>query len=447
MLFKQKIELGVVYLGMYCAAFTFTVVFPFASEMVMSFGVASDRDSTGFWVGMIATSLMIGRVVSSPIWGHLIDVWGRKIVTQFSLLSMVVLQILFGLCTSLIPSMVVRLLLGLFSPLMISSKTIAAELLKDNISEAMIWITITWNIGSISGSFFGGLLSNPNERGLTSWSFFDTFPFFLCCALPAFICFATFILGTCYLRETLVKHEKGSLLAPNIRSMKEILFDSKIFPICAVYVIISFHFTAFQELLTLYCWAERKSGGLELTSRQIGFLLGFSNFCLLFVQRYLFLLLKARLGVMKIARVFLFVLPFLSISVPIASLMPNENLALVYLMVIYLCWYFSDFAVCTAVLVLINHSVPTHELGKINGMTMSLNCFVRAFAPITIGTLFACTIRNDSLPQPINYSVCFYFLLVIEFIGFYYTLKIHVSAEQPYKEPESEIPLVEIAED
>ena len=445
--FKQKLELVIVYLGMYCAAFTFTVVFPFASEMVMSFGVASNRDSTGFWVGLLATSIMVGRVVSSPIWGSLIDIWGRKVVTQFSLISMSVLQTLFGLCTSITPALIIRLSLGLLSPLMISSKTIAAELLKDNIADAMIWITITWNIGSISGSFFGGILSNPNSKGLTSGSFFEDRPFFLCCLLPSIICLITFALSSVYLRETLVKYEKGNLLSPNLRSIKEILLDPVVLPICVVYGILSFNATAFQELITLYCWAKRKSGGLELSSQQIGYILGISNFGLLFIQRNLFLFFSNKVGMLGLCKWGFFLLPFFSLSVPLSSLIENEDLCFAYMIFVCIFWYFADFSVCTAILVVMNHSVPNYELGKLNGATMSINCLLRALAPVTIGSLFAFTITNDNLHNPINYSICFYFLVIVQFLGLYFSLKISSSTQEAYKEATSEIPLVEMAED
>ena len=442
----KKIELLVAYLGMYAAALVFTVIFPFASDMVMKFGGASDRDSTGFWVGMIATSLMIGRVVSSPIWGYIIDIWGRKSVTQFALFCMIILQVSFGLCNSILSAMIIRLLIGLTAPLMISSKTLVSELWKDNIPEAMVWITITWNIGSISGSVFGGVLSDPNSSGLTNSSFFEDYPYFLCSLIPGMICLIAFILGFIYLRETLVKSGPNLLLRKS-RSIKQITFDPKVFPILMTYLINSYNSTAFQELITLFAWAKRKSGGLEYSPAQIGYLLGISSIGLLFVQRNLYLWLKNKLGVLKLGILSWALIPFVTLIIPLVSFIGND--AVLFISIIFLCfiWLFLEFCICTCAMVALNNSVPYWELGRITGISMSLNCFSRAFAPAFMGSLFAATIKNSALPHPLNYSMGFYSLAAVQCCGYWFFIKVNKSSELPYNEELPDVPLVDFQDD
>ena len=439
----KKVELFVAYLGMYAAALSFTIIFPFASDMVMKFGGASDRDSTGFWVGMIATSVMIGRVVSSPFWGYIIDIWGRKGVTQFSLVWMIILQILFGLSKSILSAIIIRLFIGLLTPLMISSKTLVSELWKDNMSEAMVWITITWNIGSISGSVIGGVLSDPNSSGFTNSSFFEDYPYFLCSLIPSIICLIALILGFIYLKETLVK-SGPSLVSQKTRSIREITFDRKVFPILIAYLIYCFNSTAFLELITLFAWSKRKSGGLEYSPSKIGYLLGISNIVLLLVQRNMYLRLENNLGVWKMGKYTWALIPVITLIIPLVSFIKNDTA--LYVLIIILCtvWMFLEFCICTCALVALNNSVPHCELGKITGISMSLNCLFRAFAPATVGILFSATIKNSVLPHPLNYSIVFYSLAAIQHCGYWCFIKINKSCEKPYNQELPDVPLIDI---
>jgi MFS family permease len=124
----KKIEIYVVYMGVYVAAMTFTIVFPFANEMVMSFGATSDKDKTGLYVGLMTSSLMFGRALFCPLWGYIVDSWGRKKVTQLSLISIAVLSLVFGSTRNFLFATFVRFLIGVLSPLNISSRTMIGAL-------------------------------------------------------------------------------------------------------------------------------------------------------------------------------------------------------------------------------------------------------------------------------------------------------------------------------
>ena len=184
----SKIEFFTIYFGFFSAAFAFTVVFPFVNEMIMNFGATTDKDKTGYWAGLIASSLMLGRAIFSPIWGYILDTLGRKPSTQFGLISQSILSIAFGFGTSVIWAMITRFLMGALTPLMMSARTIIGEICKgDEMNNAMAWLTITWNIGSISGSFFGGIFSNPEAKGYISSGIFADYPYLLVNLTPAYI--------------------------------------------------------------------------------------------------------------------------------------------------------------------------------------------------------------------------------------------------------------------
>ena len=58
---------------------------PFVSRMVMDFGLASSRNETGYYTGLVAASLYVSRAVASPLWGEFADNHGRKPTMLISL--------------------------------------------------------------------------------------------------------------------------------------------------------------------------------------------------------------------------------------------------------------------------------------------------------------------------------------------------------------------------
>ena len=437
-----KIEFFAIYLGLYSSAFVFTVIFPYASEMVMGFGTTSDKNGTGYWVGLLATSLMVGRTISSPIWGLLIDKWGRKPVTQIGLFMMILLSISFGLSPSLFWALFFRFLLGCFSPLMISSRTILSEICsKEEISSAMAWYNLSWNIGSISGNLIGGVLSNPESKGITNNELFTNYPYLLPNLFPAVICLIAFILGQKYLRETM-KNKNETFLTDKQRTIKEILLDKKIFPALTTCLIMSFSSTCFQELITLYSWAKTESGGLELSTNEIGYLLGGINLVLLFFQRQFYMTFYKKLGNIKLSQYSLITWTVIISSLPITSTIENQYFKYSFLFLVCLLWYLADFVLFTSIFVILNNSVPSNELARLNGSIISLNCLGRMLAPTTIGTTFALSV-NSGLTFPLNYAFSFYLIASVLIVGVFCSFKL---GSEETSEDKNEIALTEIEE-
>ena len=436
----NRIELLTIYLGMYASSLVYTLIFPFANEMIIYFGVTSDRNATGFWVGLLASALMLGRVISSPIWGCIIDSWGRKPVTQLALASMAILCILFGISTSMIYALVIRFLLGVLTPLTISSKTLLSDLYKgQSMNSAMAWVSIAWNLGSISGSVFGGILSNPGEKDLISGGLFVDYPYLLANLVPSIVCIISLALGFVFLKETLVKgsvQEQG-----NNKTLLQIATQPQVYPLLFIQVVLGFSYTGFQELIALLSWAEADSGGLQLTTTQIGYLLGASNLLLLLFQRQLYVYLARVMGNIMIPRYGLFAAPFVSILVPLSGLIHDTYAKFTVLLFLCMLWFFLDFATNTATMVLMNESVHPEELGRLNGINVSMVCAIRMISPIAVGYTFALAIESW-LPQPFNYSCGFYLVAIAQCVGLLFTFKIQSGSDNRVTKLNSEVELV-----
>jgi MFS family permease len=424
----DRIEIYIAYVGIYVGAITFTIIFPFANEMVMSLGVTSDKDKTGAYVGLMATSLMFGRAISGLSWGYVIDCWGRKRVTQFSLVSAIVLCTVFGISNNYTYATFIRFLIGALTPIMISSRTILGDLCKgQEMSSAMAGTTIAWNVGSISGNFFGGVLANKEYINTQLGWVFTEYPFLLVNLVPVVISLVTLIVGFFYLRETLVTDQKLSKYRS--RSLIQLLSDKKLFPLLIMHLILSYNSTGFQELIILFFWAKRESGGLEISTSQIGYISGGSISILLLFQRTAYMLLVNTIGNLLLCKYSLMVFPVLTILLPLSSIIENDHIRHICVVLLVIHWFLLDFFAYTAILVFSNNSVEQEEMGKFNGLIMTISCLGRMLSPITLGALFSYTI-DSTLFYPLNYTSSFFLLVGVELLGLFYVRKIDLLCEK-----------------
>lgn len=445
---RSNIELIAVYLSIFCVSFVSTSIIPLANDMVMSFGITDDRNKTGTWAGLIITSLMIGRVISSPIWGHIMDSWGRRPVALLALACTATFSILFGMTTNIVSCLIIRFLLGATSPLMVTGKTLVSELCKgEKVSSAMAVLLQSWNIGYILATLTGGILANPVKKGWVDSGFFETFPFFLPFFISGLICIFTFALSYIYLRETLVKTDTNSLIDQSQRSIFMIITDRKVFPIIVVYVVMYFNGAASTEAITLLLWARKDSGGFEMSVQGIGYIIGGSNLAILLFQRQFYMYFVHRYGNYNVCIYGLFSLAIANAIIPFVSVIEDTFTTIFLLFLLCAAFNMLEFMISAAILVLQNNSVPPHELGRLNGTTSSLASFARSFAPALTGFLFSSTI-SSRLPLHLNCALTFLCIAGLILFADFVALKVCKTNEKSYveKEKEKEIALVDINE-
>ncbi|OMJ86353.1 hypothetical protein SteCoe_12140 [Stentor coeruleus] len=386
---RSNIELFAVYLSIFCVSFVSTSIIPLANDMVMSFGITDDRNKTGTWAGLILTSLMLGRVISSPIWGYIMDSWGRRPVTLLALACTAFFSICFGMTTNIISCLFIRFLLGATSPLMVTGKTLVSELCKgEKVSSAMALLLQFWNVGYILASFTGGILANPVKKGWFESDFFETFPFFLPFFISGLICIFSFVLSYYYLRETLVKVQENTFIDRPQRSIFKIITDRKVFPIIVVYVIMYFNAAASIEAITLLLWARKDTGGFEMSVQEIGYMIGCSNLFILLFQRQFYMYFVHRYGNYIVCIYGLTFLAIVNAIIPFVSVIENTYVTFCLLFILCITFNMLEFMISSSILVMQNNSVPPHELGRLNGTTSSLASFARSFAPALTGLYF-----------------------------------------------------------
>ncbi|CAD2216755.1 Major Facilitator Superfamily/Sugar (and other) transporter, putative [Angomonas deanei] len=145
-------------------------------------------DKAGYKSGLIVGLFMLGQVLSCKLWGFLSDTYGRRPSLMASLASGAVLMLLFGLSNNFYLSCVIRFVQGFLNGSRIVAKAIVADITDStNQAKGFAIVSVTWAVGFIFGSVFGGFLYDPVNNDKTKWmglskgGFLDQHPAFLPC--------------------------------------------------------------------------------------------------------------------------------------------------------------------------------------------------------------------------------------------------------------------------
>ena len=82
-------------------AYLMISMFPYSGFMVINLLPGTTVDNVGGYAGILASSFMIGRTLTSYIWGKAADVYGRVFVLEWTLLMAGIFSLLFGTSKSL----------------------------------------------------------------------------------------------------------------------------------------------------------------------------------------------------------------------------------------------------------------------------------------------------------------------------------------------------------
>jgi MFS family permease len=72
-------------------------VFPYSGFMAVALIPSANEENAGSYAGLLASSFLLGRALSSYGWGKVADSYGRVFVLQASLIMSCVFTLLFGL--------------------------------------------------------------------------------------------------------------------------------------------------------------------------------------------------------------------------------------------------------------------------------------------------------------------------------------------------------------
>ncbi|XP_031495126.1 protein ZINC INDUCED FACILITATOR 1-like isoform X2 [Nymphaea colorata] len=442
---KELLFMGIVVLS---NALPISSLFPFLYFMIRDFHVTKRVEDIGYYAGYLGSSYMFGRFLTSVLWGMAADRFGRKPIILLGTSSVIIFNLLFGFSTSFSMAISTRFLLGFFNASLGPIKAYASEVCRAEYQALGLSVIGTaWGIGLILGPALGGFLALPAENYphiFSRDSIFGRFPYLLPCLCISL--FALMVTITCFwLPETLHKHHtpmhdgggvietmeaahghnqptKSNDSEKGLNSKKSLIMNWPLMSSVIAYCIFSLHDIAYAEIFSLWAVSDKKYGGLNFSTKDVGVVLSFSGFGLLIFQLFLFPIIERILGPIMVVRVASIITIPLLASYPLMSMLSGFLL--------------SSTVNCASLLK--NILSPQHQRGAANGIAMTGMSFFKAIGPAGGGSLFAWAQKRQNSSFLPGDQIVFFILNVLLVVVAAMTFKpfLPESVKKPYEETE-----------
>ncbi|CAA7031475.1 unnamed protein product [Microthlaspi erraticum] len=432
-------DLCMVWIIVLCTALPISSLFPFLYFMIGDLDIAKTEEDIGFYAGFVGCSFMLGRTLTSAVWGIVADRYGRKPVILIGLASVVVFNTLFGLSLNFWMAIVTRFCLGSFNGLLSPIKAYAMEIFRDEYqSLALSAVSTSWGIGLIIGPAIGGYLAQPAKQYpslFSEESIFGKFPYFLpCLAISAFALFVTIF--SLWIPESLHNHkiddddDADKVLSHDPESHKVAKRDEKTslwknWPLVSsiiVYCIVSLHDMAYTEIFSLWANSPRKYGGLGYSSAEVGTVLAISGFGLLVFQLSLFPYAERLLGPVRITRISEILAILVVSSYPFIAKLSGFALTLT-LNCASVAKNVLGTAAITGLFILQNNAVRQDQRGAANGIAMTGMSLFKAIGPAAAGIIFSWSEKRQDATFLPGSQVVFFIINAILALGVLLTFK------------------------
>ena len=406
--------------------------------MVINLLPGTTVDNVGSYAGILASSFMIGRFITSYAWGKAADIYGRIFVLEWTLVLAGGFSLLFGTSKSLTAALVWRFCAGMSNGTLSATKTMATEVSfgNDALERRIMGVVVgmrSW--GFLICPAIGGALAEPLSQ-YPKWQpsgwirhVLTEYPFLLPNLVAFILCILNAMLVWCYLPETLPpqkrrsprhipgdvcesiittysqwskaycgqdgKVEERPLLIESVQpesfadscTMQEpaIMSRPNTRRLLIDHWVFAFVSTLVDEAFPLFCMSA--SAGLAMNEASIGEVLSFAGLIFASLQYFVYILLVNKFGVEKCLVIgsILGIQPLL--LMPLSLAMHNKACMFLFLaLVMGACKVFhSLFFTCISLG--INKTVPPSQRATMNGIQLMGGSLARACGPIVAGTL------------------------------------------------------------
>ncbi|XP_041997326.1 protein ZINC INDUCED FACILITATOR-LIKE 1-like isoform X1 [Salvia splendens] len=409
--FKLLILVWVITLA---AALPISSLFPFLYFMVRDLHIADKEEDISYYAGYVGSSFMLGRALTSLLWGLVADKYGRKPVIVFGTFIVVIFNTLFGVSVNFWMAIITRFLLGSLCGTLGPLRAYASEICrKEHQALGMSVISTSWGIGLVIGPAVGGFLAQPAEKYpqiFSQKSIFGRFPYFLpCLVISAFSLVASIL--CLWLPETIHAHNKENIAQkaameeddiyesfesckvevyepkPTV-SQKSLLRDWPLMSAIMVYCIFQLHDMAYSEIFSLWAVSSTRLGGLHFDSADVGGVLSITGVGMLIFQLSVYTWIERILGPVMVSRI------GAVITIPLLTTYPFlANLSGFILLLLLNCASMLKnilaISITTGMLVLQNRAVTKERRGAANGISMTAMSLCKAIGPAAGGSLLS----------------------------------------------------------
>ncbi|KAL5061931.1 hypothetical protein RYX36_023668 [Vicia faba] len=271
-------------------------LFPFLYFMIKDFKIAKSEADISYYAGYVGSSFMLGRTLTSVLWGMVSDRCGRKPVMVIGVFSVVIFNTLFGISSSFWMAVITRFLLGCLNGAIGPTKAYATEIFREEHQAlGLSTVSVAWGTGLIIGPALGGYLAQPAEKYphiFPKGSFWDKYPY----SLPSFIISAVslvVVIVCLWMPETIHNHNGGNVSTDDaealengsnrvekektVQKSESLFMNWPLMSSIIAYCVFSLHDIAYQEVFSLWCVSPPSLGGLNFTTDDVGNVLAISG--------------------------------------------------------------------------------------------------------------------------------------------------------------------------
>ncbi|MGZ3768833.1 MAG: MFS transporter [Bdellovibrio sp.] len=266
----------------------FGVVIPILPILSRNFG------ATALQTGLLLSVYSLMQFIFSPFWGRLSDRLGRRPILLFCLVGEGLSYIVFSLSRSLEWLFFARFLAGFFGASLSTASAYISDITpKNERSKGMALIGAAFGLGFVVGPALGGGLAVWGQH-ISSQPHFDTsFAGYWVAAL----CFANFIFGIKFLKESLNEKSESAEKKKRFSVMWHYLSQKTLGPMMTVFMLSSLAMSAMEATLILFM-AEKFSWNVK----QVSFGFAYIGIIIIFTQGFLVRKLLPKWGERKVLR-------------------------------------------------------------------------------------------------------------------------------------------------
>lgn len=426
------INLVIIWMIVLSATLPASSLFPFLYFMVRDFNVAKEEADISYYAGYVGSSFMLGRCLTSVLWGMVSDRYGRKPVIIMGIIAVVIFNTLFGLSTGYWMAIITRFLLGSLNGVLGPVKAYASELFREEHQAiGLSTVSAAWGVGLIIGPAIGGYLAQPVEKYPQIFpkdSFWDKFPYFLPCFIISVLAF-TVVIACIWIPETLHNHngnkestddaealENGSNKEKTVRKNENLFMNWPLMSSIIVYCVFSLHDIAYQEVFSLWATSPPKLGGLNFTTDDVGNVLSISGVALCIYQLFIYPSVEKACGPIGLGRITgIFSIPLLQ-SYPFIAMLSGITLYIV-ISIASVLKNIMSVTITTGLFLIQNRVVEQHQRGAANGLSMTGMSLFKAIGPAAGGTILTWSQKRMDASFLPGTQMVFFFLNLVEGLG------------------------------
>lgn len=300
---SNKSQLAIIFFTVFLYLVGFGVVIPILPILSRNFG------ATALETGLLLSVYSLMQFIFAPFWGKLSDRHGRRPILLFCLVGEALSYIMFAWARSLEWLFIARLLAGFFGASLSTASAYISDITpKSERSKGMALIGAAFGLGFVVGPALGGGLAVWGQH-ISSAPHFDTS---FASYWVAGLCFANFLFGIKFLKESLNEKSESAAKKKRFSLMWHYLTQKTVGPLMSVFLLSSLAMSSMEATLILFM-GERYSWDIK----QVSFGFAYIGIVIIFTQGFLVRRLLPKWGERKVLRlgVLLFALGLTGIAV------------------------------------------------------------------------------------------------------------------------------------